>query len=133
MEGADLLHDFKHGAALERRGMSNAARVLLIEADDDLSGGLIIALENEGYKPQVAKNCSQAAVFLRSLRFDAVVSEVSLPDGDVEQIYRDTLPFLGSTPIIFTSFITIGWGQRNPTINSSTSGPTIRNWVSAER
>jgi len=74
----------------------------LIEADDDLSGGLIIALENEGFKPQVAKNCSQAAVFLRSLRFDAVVSEVSLPDGDVEQIYRDTLPFLGSTPIIFT-------------------------------
>src|SRR5690349_13518614 len=103
MEGADLLHDFKHGAALERRGMSNAARVLLIEADDDLSGGLIIALENEGFKPQVAKNCSQAAVFLRSLRFDAVVSEVSLPDGDVEQIYRDTLPFLGSTPIIFIS------------------------------
>jgi DNA-binding response OmpR family regulator len=49
--------------------MSNAVRVLLIEADDDLSGGLIIALENEGYKPQVAKNCSQAAVFLRSLRF----------------------------------------------------------------
>jgi DNA-binding NtrC family response regulator len=26
-----------------------------------------------------------------------------LPDGDVEQIYRDTLPFLGSTPIIFIS------------------------------
>src|ERR1700741_5484702 len=83
--------------------MSNAARVLLIEADDDLSGGLIIALEKEEFKPQVAKNCSQAAVFLRSLWFDAVVSEVSLPDGDVEQIYRDTLPFLGSTPIIFTS------------------------------
>src|SRR5215471_9429290 len=103
MEGADLLHDFKHGAASERREMSNAARVLLIDADDDLSGGLIIALENEGFKAQAAKNRAQAAPLLRSLRFDAIVSEVSLPDGDVEQIYRDTLPFLGSTPIIFTS------------------------------
>src|ERR1700758_745407 len=94
MECANLLHDLRRGAALERWGVPNAARILLIEADDDLSGGLIIALENEGFKPQVAKNCSQTAVFLRSLRFDAVVSEVSLPDGDVEQIYRDT--FLSS-------------------------------------
>ena len=83
--------------------MSNAARILLIDADDDLSGELITALENEGFKPQAAKNRAQAAPLLRSMRFDAIVSEVSLPDGDVEEIYRDTLPFLGSTPIIFTS------------------------------
>ena len=83
--------------------MPNAARILLIDADDDLSGELITALENEGFKAQAAKNRAQAAPLLRSMRFDAIVSEVSLPDGDVEQIYRDTLPFLGSTPIIFTS------------------------------
>src|SRR5215469_7144875 len=88
------------GAALERRGMP---KILLIDADDDLSGELITALENEGFKAQAAKNRAQAAPLLRSMRFDAIVSEVSLPDGDVEQIYRDTLPFLGSTPIIFTS------------------------------
>jgi len=83
--------------------MPNAARILLIESDDDLSGELITALENEGLKPQAAKNCTQAAALLRSLRFDAIVSEVRLPDGDVERIYRDSLPFLGSTPIIFTA------------------------------
>jgi DNA-binding NtrC family response regulator len=83
--------------------MPNAVRVLLIESDNDLSKELITALENEGFKPQAARNRAQAAPLLRSMRFDAVVSEVSLPDGDVEQIYRDTLPFLGSTPIIFTS------------------------------
>lgn len=37
------------------------------------------------------------------LRFDAILSEVRLPDADAEQIYRDALPFLGSTPIIFTT------------------------------
>src|SRR5215831_19816580 len=92
-----------HPGVLERRGMPNAARILLIDADDDLSGELITVLENEGFKAQAAKNRAQAAPLLRSMRFDAIVSEVSLPDGDVEQIYRDTLPFLGSTPIIFTS------------------------------
>jgi DNA-binding NtrC family response regulator len=83
--------------------MPNAVRVLLIESDNDLSKELIAALENVGFKPQAARNRVQAAPLLRSMRFDAVISEVSLPDGDVEQIYRETLPFLGSTPFIFTS------------------------------
>jgi DNA-binding NtrC family response regulator len=83
--------------------MLNAVRILLIEADNELSGELTDALEKEGFKPQAAKNCAQAAALLRAVRFDAIVSEVRLPDGDVEQIYRDALPFLGSTPIIFTS------------------------------
>jgi DNA-binding NtrC family response regulator len=83
--------------------MPNAGRILLIEADESLSGELITALEREGFRPQAAKNRAQAAALLRSLRFDAVVSEVRLPDGDVEPIYREALPFLGSTPIIFTT------------------------------
>ena len=83
--------------------MPSVCRILLIEADSDLSGELITALENEGYKPQAAKTCTQAAALLRSWRSDAIVSEVHLPDGDVERIYRDALPFLGSTPTIFTT------------------------------
>ena len=83
--------------------MPSVCRILLIEADSDLSGELITALENEGYKPQAAKTCRQAAALLRSWRSDAIVSEVHLPDGDVERIYRDALPFLRSTPTIFTT------------------------------
>jgi DNA-binding NtrC family response regulator len=83
--------------------MPNAAKILLIEADEDLSGKLISTLENEGFRPQAAKNRAQAMGLLRSLRFDAIVSEVRLPDSDVEQIYRDALTYVGSTPIIFTA------------------------------
>ena len=83
--------------------MANVAKILLIEADDDLCGKLITALANEGFKPQAAKNRAQAAALLRSLRFDAIVSEVRLPDGDVEQICRDAHRFIGSTPIVFTN------------------------------
>jgi DNA-binding response OmpR family regulator len=81
--------------------MANAARILVIEADEALSRKLIAELEAEGFRPQAAKNRAQASALLRSLRFDAILSEVRLPDGDGEQIYRDALPFLGSTPIIF--------------------------------
>jgi DNA-binding NtrC family response regulator len=81
--------------------MANAARILVIEADETLSRKLIAELEAEGFRPQAAKNRAQASALLRSLRFDAILSEVRLPDGDGEQIYRDALPFLGSTPIIF--------------------------------
>jgi DNA-binding NtrC family response regulator len=83
--------------------MPKASKILLIDADEDLSWELCTALENEGFKPQAAKNRTQAAALLRSLRFDAIISEVRLPDGDVEQIYRKALPFIGKTPIIFTS------------------------------
>jgi DNA-binding NtrC family response regulator len=83
--------------------MPNALKILLIEADNDLSESLVRALENEGFKPQPVKTRTQAAALLRSLRFDAIVSEVRLPDGDVEQIYRKSLPFLGATPVIFTT------------------------------
>ena len=44
--------------------MPSVCRILLIEADSDLSGELITALENEGYKPQAAKTCTQAAALL---------------------------------------------------------------------
>ena len=73
----------------------------VIEADDALSQKLIDRLESEGFKAQAVKNRAQASVILRSLRFDAILSEVRLPDGDGEQIYREALPFIGSTPIIF--------------------------------
>jgi DNA-binding NtrC family response regulator len=63
--------------------MPNVCGILLIESDNDLSSELTTALENAGYKPQIAKTCSQAAVLLRSLRSDVIVSEVRLP---VEQI-----------------------------------------------
>lgn len=83
--------------------MPSVCRILLIDTDNDLSAELITALEHEGYELQAAKTCTQAAALLRALRPDAIVSEVRLPDGDIEQIYRDALPFLRSTPIIFTS------------------------------
>lgn len=83
--------------------MSGAPRILVIDGDEAFSTPLIARLERDGLKPQLARNTAQARVLLRSLRFEAVVSDVHLPDGDGEQIYREALAFLRSTPIIFTT------------------------------
>jgi DNA-binding NtrC family response regulator len=83
--------------------MSDTPKVLVIEGDDILSQALSAQLELEGFRPQLAKNRAQASALLRHLHFDAILSEVCLPDGDGEQIYRDAQPFVGSTPIIFTT------------------------------
>jgi DNA-binding NtrC family response regulator len=83
--------------------MSDIPRVLVIEGDDRLSQALSSQLELQGCRPQLAKNRAQASALLRCLRFDAILSDVCLPDGDGEQIYRDARQFVGSTPVIFTT------------------------------
>jgi DNA-binding response OmpR family regulator len=83
--------------------MADAPKILVIEGDEALAEDLIARLEHKGFKPQLAKNRSQASALLRCLRFDAVLSDVRLPDGDGEKMFQDALPFLRSTPIIFTS------------------------------
>jgi DNA-binding NtrC family response regulator len=76
---------------------------LVIDADEALSRTLITRFELEGFNPQPARNRVQASALLRSLRFSAILSEIQLPDGDGEGIFRDAQPFLGSTPFIFTA------------------------------
>jgi DNA-binding NtrC family response regulator len=83
--------------------MPSGPRVLVIDADESQRSRLIGALESEGFKCQAAMNRVQASALLRSLRFEAIVSAVRLPDGDCEQIFREAPSCLGSTPIIFTT------------------------------
>ena len=77
-------------------------KALVIDGDD-LSVALSDTLDGAGFSVQRAYTQSQAKALLRSLRFDVVVSETTLPDGDGEAIFRDALPFLGSTPFVFVT------------------------------
>jgi two-component system, NtrC family, response regulator HydG len=76
-------------------------KILLVGGDDELSQTLVARLESEDLRLQLAHNCRQAAALLRNLRFDAILMDVKLPDGDGEQCYLDSVPYLGSTPVIF--------------------------------
>lgn len=55
--------------------MADAPKILGIEGDEALAEDLITRLEHKGFKPQLAKNRSQASALPRRLRFDAMLTK----------------------------------------------------------
>ncbi len=87
--------------------------VLLIEDDAVLGGALVQRLRLEGFSVEHAGDCAQALAALRQRRPDFVLSDIRLPDGSGEALYRQALPHLGRTPIVFaTAFADVGQAVR---------------------
>jgi len=80
---------------------AGATRVLVIEDDAVLGGALVQRLRLEGLRPQLVGSCAQALQALRRDPPDFVLADIRLPDGSGEDCYRQALPHLGRTPIIF--------------------------------
>ncbi len=76
-------------------------RVLVIEDDLILGGALIQRLRLEGMRPQLVGTCALALAAMRREAPDFVVADIRLPDGSGEDCYRQALPYLGRTPIVF--------------------------------
>lgn len=89
------------------------ARVLLIEDDPVLGGALVQRLRLEGFAVELTTDCAQALRALQRARPDFVLSDIRLPDGSGEDLYRRALPYLGRTPIVFaTAFADVGQAVR---------------------
>ncbi len=87
--------------------------VLLIEDDAVLGGAMVQRLRLEGLAVTLATTCADALHALRQARPDFVLSDIRLPDGSGEDLYRQALPFLGRTPIVFaTAFADLGQAVR---------------------
>lgn len=90
-----------------------AIHVLLIEDDTVLGGALVQRLRLEGFAVEHAADCAQALQALRRARPDFVLSDIRLPDGSGEDLYRQALPHLGDTPIVFaTAFADVSQAVR---------------------
>lgn len=90
-----------------------AFRVLVIEDDTVLGGALLQRLRLEGFAAEIAVDCTQALQSLRRAKPDFVLSDICLPDGSGEDLYRRALPYLGQTPIVFaTAFAEIDQAVR---------------------
>lgn len=88
-------------------------RVLVIEDDAVLGGALMQRLRLEGFAAELTVDCAQALQSLRRAKPDFVLSDIRLPDGSGEDLYRRALPYLGRTPIVFaTAFAEIGQAVR---------------------
>ncbi len=90
-----------------------APAVLVIEDDAVLGGALVQRLRLEGFRVELAVDCAQAIRAMERARPDFVLSDIRLPDGSGEDLYRRALPLLGDTPIVFaTAFADVGQAVR---------------------
>lgn len=83
--------------------MSRSPTVLIVEDDEILAASLVTRLGLEGMRPTHAATCEAAIDALARTRFDAVVSDIRLPDGSGEDVFWSEHERLGPTPTIFTT------------------------------
>ncbi len=91
----------------------SSPRILIIEDDAILGGALVQRLRLEGFTVELAVDCGQAVRAMHRARPDFVLSDIRLPDGSGEDLYRQALPLLGNTPIVFaTAYADVGQAVR---------------------
>jgi DNA-binding NtrC family response regulator len=82
---------------------------LLIEDDAIMGESLLDRFELEGFRVQWSRTAEQAASLLDSQPFDAVVSDVRLPDGSGEQLFesRQRAPVALPPWLFITAFASV--------------------------
>ncbi len=76
---------------------------MIIEDDAVLGGAISQRLRLEGFAVRWTKTCQEAIVALHKANYDFILADIRLPDGSGEDVYRQTLPLLGKTPIVFAT------------------------------
>lgn len=79
----------------------NMKKILVIEDDLALSTGLCFELNMSGYLTVAAYNCQNARQFLQNERFDLIILDVNLPDGNGFDYCREVKVSLPELLIIF--------------------------------
>ena len=75
-------------------------KIMIIEDDEILNGGLCYNLQKRGIIPVPAYTLAEAKKLLAEASFDLILLDVNLPDGDGFQFARDRLAPLG-LPFMF--------------------------------
>lgn len=63
-------------------------RVLIVEDDDGIARGLVLALRRDGYAADVVPGVARAKAALRTEPFDVVLLDLGLADGDGTDVLR---------------------------------------------
>jgi len=77
--------------------------ILIVEDDAILGGAIAQRLRLEGFGICWAKTCKDAITALHKTVYDFILADIRLPDGSGEDVYRQALPLLGKTPIVFAT------------------------------
>ena len=79
-----------HGAAANANAVS--AEVLVVDDEPVTARGYARALAAAGYKVTVAHDGREASVLAKGHRFDAILSDIAMPDMDGLALLRVPLP-----------------------------------------
>lgn len=84
-------------------------QLLLIEDDPIMGESLLDRFELEGFGVRWSRTIRQASALLEEAAFDAVVSDVRLPDGSGEQLFESRLHTAASLPpwLFITAFASV--------------------------
>lgn len=77
-----------------------AKKILLVEDDLSLIGGLIFAVKKEGYEADVARTSLEADTLWADGKYDLVILDVALPDGSGFDLCRK-MRLTSRVPIMF--------------------------------
>jgi len=80
-----------------------AARVLVVEDEGDLRDGIVEYLELEGFQVDGAGTLAAASARMQAQRYDIVILDLGLPDGDGLQWLGDSGSLQGAAVIITTA------------------------------
>jgi|SRR5579863_2039080 len=75
-------------------------RLLLVEDDAELSVALIADLNRRSFTSDAAANCEDAALFLRTNQYGAVILDLGLPDGDGLDLVRQLRAKANPVPVV---------------------------------
>jgi PAS domain S-box-containing protein len=90
-------------------------RLLLVEDNEDAAVALALCLEEYGYLVQRAGSCAEALRVAREQPFDAVLTDIGLPDGSGIEIGR---ALSGAVPVLALS----GYGREQDLASSAAAG-----------
>jgi PAS domain S-box-containing protein len=102
-------------AATVEAPASDRKRVLLVEDNEDAAVALAMCLEEYGYVVHHVSTCAQALQTARTQRFDAVLTDLGLPDGSGIEVGR---ALSGQLPVMALS----GYGQEQDRQRSAEAG-----------
>ncbi len=77
------------------------AKILVVEDDLALSAGLCFALDEAGHLTAAAYTCQKARQLLKTDRFDLVILDVNLPDGNGFDLCRECKSSAPERPVVF--------------------------------
>ena len=100
-------------AAEKPDGMDSAAgrepqqpqstKVLLVEDDASVAGGLVALLEEEGMSVESVSTGTEALAALRERKPDAIILDIGLPDMDGRTLYDRIAAMYPAMPVVFST------------------------------